>query len=136
MVRDPQIPVQQAILAAIEAAEYVSTNEILVADAIPKDTAPPFITVGDITVINDSTVGIGFTTLTLTIHTWDQDESSKTLKEMMAAVVLALDDVSLDLDDPNFTHIGTAFLNSQVLSDPDGFTRHGVQRFRIEVQNS
>jgi Protein of unknown function (DUF3168) len=136
MLKDSQITVQAAILTALQAAAYISNNSILVLDTVPKGTVVPYITIGDMTVVNDSTQGIGFQTITLVIHTWDQALSSLRLKSMMGAVMVALDDVDLTLTDGDFTHINSTFLFSQVFNDPDGLTKHGVQKFRIEVQNT
>src|SRR5688572_14065802 len=128
MLKDAQLTLQAALFTALSAVTYISTNSIPVKGTVPKGFLVPYITIGDMTVVNDSTQGVGLQTITLIVHTWDQGLDTTRLKLMMAAVLLGLDNTSLTLSDAAFTHISTSFLSSQVFNDPDGMTKHGVQR--------
>lgn len=134
-INDAQIVVQTAIYNALTGNSYISSNSIPVLDMVPKAQPVPFITIGDMTVVDNSTQGIGGQVITLQIHTWDQDLSSARLKTMMANVITALHDQVLSLPS-GYTNTNTRFQNSQVFKDTDGLTQHGVQKFRIVVENS
>jgi hypothetical protein len=131
---DSQVAVQTAIFTALSSASYFTTNSITVYDMVPKGTAVPYITIGDMTVVDDSTVGIGGQVITLNVHSWDQNLSSLRLKQTMAAVIATLQDENFSLG-AGFALINLRFVNSQTFKDPDGLTLHGVQKFRIVVQN-
>jgi hypothetical protein len=140
MIFDAQVAVQKAIFTALSANAYISSNTIQVFDMVPKGQAVPFITIGDMTTVDNSTVGIGGQVITLMIHCWDQDLSALRLKTMMRKVAETLHDQTLTLIDPlaetTFTNVNTRYESSQVFKDPDGLTQHGVQKFRIVVQNT
>ena len=53
----------------------------------------------------------------------------KELKTIMAVVVAALDRASPAVSGHDL--VDFRFVFSDTLLDPDGFTRHGVQRFRV-----
>jgi len=134
VINDAQIVVQTAIYNALTSNSYISANSIGVFDMVPKGTPTPFITIGDMTVVDNSTAGIGGQVITLQIHSWTQDLSSSRLKTMMANVITALHDQKLTLG-AGYNNVNTRFVNSQVFKDPDGLTQHGIQKFRIVVEN-
>ena len=135
MLRDAQQVVQTAIYTALTTNIWFVANNISVFDMVPKQTTVAFVTIGDMTTVDNSTVGVGGQVITLTIHSWDQSESRARLKTMMAQVIASLHDQTLSLSDPTFTWVNSRFQSSQVLKDPDGYTVHGVQKFRIVVES-
>jgi hypothetical protein len=134
-MKDAQIPVQAAIYAALTANSYISTNNIGVYDMVPKGTSTPFITIGDMTTVDNSTMGIFRQTISLMIHSWDQDLSQLKLKTMMGAILDTLHDQPLTLSSGHYVSI-IRYMSSQVLKDPDGLTVHGIQKFNINVEAS
>jgi sporulation-control protein spo0M len=142
IIADPQVAVQAAIYTVLSTNSYIASlgSPAPVFDSVPKDFPVPFVTIGDMTVVDNSTVGIGGCVITLQIHSWDQDLSAIRLKTMMRKVMECLHNQTLTLSDPlsetTFTNVNTRFQSSQVFKDSDGLTLHGVQKFRIVVQNS
>jgi len=103
-----------------------------VCDRIPSGTAYPYVVVGDTTAIPFDTKDTDGMEQTLTLHTWSQSGDYMETKQIMEAIVDALDDVSLSLT--GHTLILILFEFSNVFRDPDSKTRHGVQRFRALTQ--
>jgi len=140
MIHDSQVAVQTAIYSALTTNTWIAANTIPVFDMVPKGQPTPFITIGDMTCVDNSTVGIGGQVITLMIHCWDQDLSGKRLKTMMRKVINTLHDRTLTLTDPlgetTFTNTNTRYESSQIFKDTDGLTLHSVQKFRIVVQNT
>lgn len=132
-MNDSLITVQQAIYEL-----FVNDTELMatvtgVFDTLPDDQPYPFITIGDFTTVDESTVEISGMNLTLTIHTWDEGESRLRLKQLMAQIVNLVHHAELeDLGSPQIHNIvNVSFEFSTLFKDPDGVTLHGVQRFRI-----
>ena len=135
-MKDAQLPVQEAIYATLSVDSTLSSlcgSGQFVFDQVPKGRSTPFVTIGEFTVIDGSTQSIDGQELTLNVHSWDQEQSTRRLKQMMAAVLAALHDTDLELDDDELAVVNCRFLSSVILRDPDGKTVHGVQRFKIVV---
>lgn len=62
------------------------------------------------------------------IHSWSEIPGWKEVQDIMSRVHELLHDVALTLS--GFTLVNLRFESHQQLRDPDGVTRHGVQRFR------
>ena len=71
--------------------------------------------------------------LELMVHVWDRSLGRLPTKEMQSAIHKALHRHKLALTDADtvFCH----FQFGQTLMDPDGKTRHGIQRFRLVIDN-
>ena len=143
MTADSQLAVQAAIVAALKAASAV-TDQLAagagsVYDHVPEDAGFPFVTVGESAARPFDGKGEGGKgedgmDQQVTIHCWSRQRGMKEAKAIMAAVVAALDRQSLALSGHSLVDI--AFLFSDSLLDPDGLTRHGVQRFRVLTQEA
>lgn len=92
---------------------------------------PGYVTVGDATAAEAGTKTTDAQELTITIHTWSRYNGKKELKQIMAAVYAALHDASLSVTGGSVVNLRWEFAESFL--DPDGQTRHGVQRFRMYV---
>lgn len=129
-MNDSLLTVQTAIYDALKNDAELSNVITGVFDHVPKDQPYPFVTLGEATTVDASTKGIPGMEHTLTLHTWDQGESSLRLKEIMGVLLNLLHDTELVLTSPhNLVNIRFEF--AETFKDPDGFTLHGVQRFRI-----
>jgi hypothetical protein len=71
---------------------------------------------------------------TLTLHTWSRYLGLAEAKQIMAAVVAALDQANLSISGHSLVLLRFEF--SSTFLDPDGLTRHGVQRFRVITQQT
>lgn len=131
---------------SIQAAVYVALtgNAALmdlvtgVHDAVsqPADSgsqlAFPYVVVGDDTHIPfDTDTSVGADT-TITIHVWSRHEGRKEVKEIQGAIYDVLHRQSIPIT--GFHLVGIDWLGSESFTDSDGLTRHGVQTFRITVE--
>lgn len=64
------------------------------------------------------------------VHVWSRYKGQKEVEEIQKNVYDALHRVSI-ADTTNFQIVGVIQERSNILLDPDGETRHGVQQYRI-----
>lgn len=101
-------------------------------DAVPHQVDAdtfPFVVIGDDTAIpfdTHSTVGAEHT---VTIHSWSRYDGRKEIKEIQDALYGALHRHALAV--AGVTTVDCQWEFSQSFLEPDGKTRHGVDRFRI-----
>lgn len=122
---------QQAIYSALTGASAVTALvSTRIYDHIPQDSVLPYLVIGDATTLPADTKTTDGAEHTVTIHAWDDvHRGSKTIKQIMDAVVGALDHVTLTVT--GFTFVQSNLEFSNTFTDADGLTRHGVQRFRV-----
>jgi len=101
-------------------------------DDVPENLTPPFVVIGDDTLIQFDTDGESGFEATLTIHTWSAYRGRAEVKEMQGAVYNLLH--RADLTITGYNVLGCDFEFSQSMVDSDGVTRHGIQRFRIYIR--
>lgn len=92
----------------------------------------PYVVIGDDTLIpfdNDTNVGVD---ATLTIHVWSKYRGRKEAKDIQGEIYTLLNRASLTIT--GFKVVDILFEFSETFVEQDGITRHGVQRFRITVQ--
>jgi hypothetical protein len=104
-------------------------------DAVPQaddagsDIPFPYVTIGDDTAIDwDTDTSVG-KEATITIHSWSRYRGRKEVKEIQGAIYETLHLSQLPVDGYDTVLCFSEF--SESLVDPDGLTRHGIQRFRI-----
>lgn len=109
-------------------------------DDVPVDVkgqpavAFPYVVIGEDTHIPFDTDDSLGSESTLTLHTWSRYRGKKECKEIMALNYDALTRQSLAVD--GYDLITIEFEYSEVVLDPDGITRHGVQRFRALTEQA
>ena len=125
--------VQKAIVARLRA--YSALTDIVsgVFDDVPQDAEFPYVAIGDMTLIPFDTFDTVGDEQTIMIHTWSDYRGRKEVKTIQAHIYGALNRHELDLD--NGTLIGCDQELSEDFVDADGLRRHGVQRFRLLVDN-
>ena len=131
MTADSQWPLQKAIYTALRADSSLRTlisNPVRVFDHVPQKTAFPYILIGEAATEDWDTVTTDGMDITITIHTWSRYRGMKETKQIMEAILNVLDKSSLTVTGHNL--ILFLFEFSDTFMDADGFTRHGVQRFR------
>jgi hypothetical protein len=148
MSADAQWPIQIAIYDALRADATLKTligfsspTEVPVYDHVPQGTEPPYIVIGDGTMQAFDTKTDNGAETTVTIHTWTRPSRTgtgskgyKDAKQVMAAIVDAIDRIALPIAGHDLCAILFEF--SEVFRDEDGITRHGVQRFRAKTTAS
>lgn len=94
----------------------------------------PYITIGDDTHNDWSTDTSLGDDATITIHCWSRYRGRAEVKEIQGYVygILARAELSVS----GFHFVTCEFLDSQSFVDTDGLTRHGVQTFRVILDES
>ena len=138
MTADSQLAVQGAILSALQSASGLTTllaaGATSVVDHVPQSSAYPYVVIGEATARDFDCKSSDGMEQTLTIHTWSRYRGLRETKQIMAEVVKALDQANLSIVGHSLVLLRFEF--SATLLDPDGLTRHGVQRFRAITQQA
>ncbi len=129
MTADSQWELQQGIYTALTGAAAVTALVgTRIFDHTPQDSDYPYVMIGD-------TVGGEFDTKseegmeqTVMIHVWSQYRGQSEIKQIMEAIVDALDKAAITVT--GHTLVDIRFEFSDTMMEADGLTRHGVQRFR------
>lgn len=121
-----QWELQKAIYSKLAGALSVS-----VFDDVPQDEPAPYVTIGAATFADFSTDERTGFDCTYTIHVWSDNEGTREAKQLQGDIYTALNRVELAV--AGYTVLDPEFEFSDVLDDPNGITRHGVQRFRIKL---
>lgn len=103
-------------------------------DHIPQGTAYPYINIGEDTSLEWDTDTTRGSEATLTIHAWSRQAGRREVKQIMERVYDALHRQDIVIEGAHTVLCLWEFAES--LLDPDGVTRHGIQRFRIIVQEA
>jgi Protein of unknown function (DUF3168) len=117
---------QQAIYAVLTAD---TSGPYPVYDAVPRDAAMPYLTIGEATLTKYATDESSGYEAVVTIHAWSKYAGRKEAEEMLDYVRGLLDRSSLDITG----FIGCSFEQAQNFLDQDGTSRHGVIQFRVLV---
>ena len=106
-----------------------------VADDIPQaGTNFPYVSIGEASHSEwDRDVELG-NDVSVVIHSWSRYRGRTEIKEIQNQVYLALNRANLSIDGYNF--VSCDFEGSESFVDSDGKTRHGVQTFRILLDNT
>lgn len=103
-------------------------------DDVPRNAAFPYVVVGEDTHVPFDTDDSLGSESTITIHVWSRYRGKKEAKQLQGLIYDALTRQELTVEDHDLVTI--EFEYSDVVLDPDGQTRHGVQRFRAVVERS
>ena len=138
MTADSQLAVQGAILSALQSAAGLTTllaaGAASIVDHVPQSSAYPYVVIGEATARDFDCKSSDGMEQTLTIHTWSRYRGLKETKQIMAEIVNALDQANLNIAGHSLVLLRFEF--SATFLDPDGLTRHGVQRFRAITQQA
>jgi hypothetical protein len=126
---DHTLELRQAVVERIRADTALAAlwDDRFYGEKPPSDPVKPFGRYGYDTMAAFNPSGISGGAVDVTIHTFAQGQSTDELKALNAAVVTALDGITLDLNGGSWCY-GLTFVRSQTLPDgSDGF--HGVLQF-------
>lgn len=119
---------QKSIYAAVKTA----VAPVAVYDEVTDNLLPPYVSLGETTAThwdNDENFG---SEVTMTIHSWSAYRGYLEVKNIMDAVKTALHEQKLSGFGLNVVMVVMEF--AEVMVESDGLTRHGVQRFRILME--
>lgn len=130
--------VQAAIYAALTAHAPLKAIVVSIIDDVtqPADSGDsskfPYVVIGDDAHAEwDTDTELG-STATLTIHSWSRYAGRKQIKQIQGAVYDALHRQNISVS--GYHMVGIEWLTSSSFMDSDGLTRHGVQTFRITLE--
>lgn len=128
MTGDATWPLQQAVYQAL-----IGNGDLMAAisgvyDHVPADTAFPYVTIGETTVIDWSSKSFDGQLHDLTLHVWSRARGRKEVKTIMALLYDTLNGAALAVEGQELVDLRFDF--AQTLLDADGLTFHGVQRYR------
>ncbi len=120
---------QTALYARLANYAPLSALADAVYDHVPQDAAFPYVQVGEIDGTEwDTDTSLGSDD-TVTIHVWSRYRGRLETHQIQDAIYGALHRHALAVDGAHVVTVEFEFADS--LLDPDGLTRHGVQRFRV-----
>jgi len=136
MTADCQWLLQQALTARLAGDAGVQAligNPVRLYDALPADPVIfPYVVIGEAGAMSFDTKSEAGMVHRPSVHSWSRYRGLKEIKLLMAAIASALVDAPLTIAGHHLVLID--FAGSDVVLDPDGLTRHGVQRFRALTQ--
>lgn len=135
MSADSQWAIQQAIytqLVGDAGLQVLLGSPPRIFDHVPAGALFPYVVVGEARGAPfDGKTEDGFDQ-TVTLHTWSRYRGLRETKDIMARLVGALDGGDLPITGHDLILLRFTF--GTTMLDPDGLTRHGVQRFRVISQ--
>ena len=131
---DHSLELQKSIFNALDGDSTLQSLVTDVYDFVPESTAFPYVKVGEETSIDNGTKTLQGNEHTLVIHTFSRYRGSKEVKEIMSIIYALLHESSLSVSGASLVNLRFEF--SDVIKENDGFTSHGLQRFRAVVYDS
>lgn len=120
---------QTAIYVALSNDAPLSALVMGVYDDVPQSSAFPYVTIGeDVHTEWDTDTSSG-SDATITIHAWSRAPGRKETKQIQGAIYDALHRSNLAVT--GYATVGVDWQQSESFIDADGETRHGVQTFRV-----
>lgn len=103
-------------------------------DHVPQASAFPYVVIGEASatpgeIASKTEAGLA---QTLTLHVWSRDRGFGETKRILAALAATLEDAPLGV--AGHALVALRFEFAATFLDPDGLTRHGVQRLRAWTQ--
>lgn len=130
---DASLALQKAVYATLLADAGVgAVIGDRVYDAAPRDTAFPYVTLGDIATSDWSTGSEAGAEHRVTLHAWSRGRGKAECAAILGAIEAALHDAALTLD--GHTLVNLRFLAAEMRRERDGITWHGTARFRAVTE--
>jgi hypothetical protein len=125
------LPLQTAIYNRLSDDPALKTRNIKTYDSVSGGALFPYITLGDDTVNDWSTKTEDGEEMTHTLHVWSQYNGKKEAKEIMDLVLQSITKEPLTISGFSVDFSRMEFM--EVITDPDGITRHGIMRLRFRI---
>lgn len=107
----------------------LSSLSVPVYDDVPESATLPYVVIGDDTLVDDNTNDYAGYQATVTIHSWSAYKGRSQIKQIQDEINNLLDRQKLSIVGYNMVNCYQEYSESSL--DPDGITRHGVQRYRV-----
>ena len=128
---DHSLALQKTVFDALDGDSTLQSKVTDIYDFVPQSTAYPYVTIGDDTTTDNATKNLDGNEHTIMVHTWSRYRGRKEVKDIMARIYALLNNSSLTVSGASL--VNARFEFADILVDPDGLTKHGVQRFRFVV---
>lgn len=129
-----EVTVQEIVLAKLKASSSLMALITGVFDFVSEDTKMPYVTIGE-DIHNDwSTETSNGTDCNITIHTWSNYLGRRETKLIQGEIYNALHKTTFTVSGYNV--VLCDFLKSESFVDADDETRHGVQSFRLIIEEN
>lgn len=122
---DPGLELQGAIVAALKGASVADKR---IYDQVPQSTDFPYVSIGEMQVIDDDAEYVGGVEVYATLHVWSRTAGKPEAANIAAAVRCAIHEQELRL--PFWRLVEIRHQSTRLMNDPDGKTTHGVMTFR------
>jgi hypothetical protein len=135
-----ELAIQAAVYGALTGSSALMALVRGVYDAQPRPLTGsdalqfPYVTIGEDTHADWSTDTESGDDATITVHTWSRYNGRKEEKTIQAAIYAALHRAALAVS--GYALVSCDWISSTSMIDADGETRHGVQTFRIIVDQA
>jgi hypothetical protein len=129
------LALQQAIFAALSANSDLQAligDPPRLFDFVPRDSAFPYVVIGDGTESNWSTATEAGSEHAVVLNVWSRSTGHKEAKQIAEVLRAALDNASLSLT--GFALVGIRHLATDFARQPDGQTFRATLRFRAVVE--
>jgi len=131
---DHSLELQKSIFNVLDGDSTLQNLVTDVYDFVPENTVFPYVKVGEETSLDNGTKTLQGNEHTLVIHSFSRYRGSKEVKEIMSRIYALLHESSLSVTGASLVNLRFEF--SDVIKENDGFTSHGLQRFRAVVYDS
>jgi len=131
---DHSLQLQKTVFDTLDGDSNLQSKVSDVYNFVPQNTAYPYVQVGDDSMADNSTKDLDGNIHSIMIHTWSRYRGDKEAKEIMARIYELLHNSSLSVSGASL--VNARFETSDILNDPDGITKHGVQRFRFVIYDT
>lgn len=127
-----ELEVQRAIYARLNESPGIDLGyPVGVFDHVPQDEDYPYIKIGRISAEEfDTKTHNGFE-LAVIVDIWSRYDGNEEIEEIMGAVYNVLHNQSIHVEGYNFVNCLWEF--SEMITEDDGHTRHGIQRFNLII---
>ena len=122
---------QTAIYGQLSGDSALTALVTGVFDDVPENTNYPFVRIGEETILDNSTKDLQGQEITITIHAYSEYRGKREVKQILGAIYDALHDSDMIVSNANLINFRFEF--SDIVTESDGITRHGVMRFRAVI---
>ncbi|MDA7028456.1 DUF3168 domain-containing protein [Bacillus sp. CLL-7-23] len=126
-------PLQTAIFKRLSSDKELNARITGVFDAVSKGQKKPYVTMGDDDVMPFDTKTSAGEEINVILHCWSDYNGKKEAMEILDLILQALTKQPLQIE--GFSLCRSTLRGMQVITDIDGYTKHGILRMRYTINN-
>ncbi|MDL2028997.1 DUF3168 domain-containing protein [Bacillus subtilis] len=132
-MRSAMWPLQTAIFQRLSTDKELNARVTGVLDAVSKDQIKPYVTTGDDDVLPFETKTSKGEIINVVLHCWSDYNGKKEAMQILDLMLQAITREPLEIE--GFSLCRSEMRGMQVITDIDGYTRHGILRMRYTINN-